>query len=658
MSEATISIKSAFTSNRAEELGLDVWDDFVLPLFFNDLKLNEAKKARRIIGGRGCGKTMLLRYLAHHSQFSTNRKEIHDSDVNNIGLYWRADTNFLPMLTKQGLDEEMWMLVFKHYLTLVTSIEILKSIKSIEKSSYEYINDSDIKSLNFDELADYDSDLSGSFEKLQVQLKRKLRECESAVHNPATLSNLKKLPDSFIVNGLIPTITEQLSVLSNTAFVLYIDEYENLLEYQQKTINTKIKHGQSPLIYHIAMKRNGMETSETLGEESIQGIADYREIDLDKYLTDGADFELFSAEILLHRLSKTDLRLESFDAGVIKSLDKITYRQSEEYSRSTINKAKQILPTFSQAEMAKNALEQKSILSKLEKEIESIFIKKHYSGKIKPSDFIKNGLEQASIIIPSILSRDSNQIDNVYAELVKLEKGDSNKFSSGWLANNFIGCFLRVYRSYNRPCPFYAGFLTYVKLSRGNIRHFLELLNAAVLRAPNSVSEISIDIENQSFATRAASEEILNEASSYGRLGTRLQKFIYSLGHIFEFSQMRLTQSEPEVNHFSIKGGYSKLNDEDIAFIKEAEKWGVLYKEKSTKEKDKSNPDSVEWVLNPIYSPFFFISYRKKRKIEFTAEQFGILHNGSEDVASELEKSYMTKWGLSSEEKPYNYKLI
>jgi hypothetical protein len=55
------NIQGIFAKNRAEELGDDVWEQFVVPPFYDRLDLTTARKPRLIIGGRGCGKTMLLR---------------------------------------------------------------------------------------------------------------------------------------------------------------------------------------------------------------------------------------------------------------------------------------------------------------------------------------------------------------------------------------------------------------------------------------------------------------------------------------------------------------------------------------------------------------------------------------------------------------------
>src|SRR5689334_13985150 len=82
------------TPNRAEEFGNDVWDHFVLPPFFNQLDLTTTFQPRVILGGRGSGKTMLLRYLSHESTFSKTRTTFDTGALEHIGLYWKIDTQF------------------------------------------------------------------------------------------------------------------------------------------------------------------------------------------------------------------------------------------------------------------------------------------------------------------------------------------------------------------------------------------------------------------------------------------------------------------------------------------------------------------------------------------------------------------------------------
>lgn len=659
MSISSKKVKNAFTANRAEELGLDVWCDFVVPLFYEELNILDATKTRRVTGGRGSGKTMLLRYLSHHSQFSISRPAEDEFNINSIGLYWRADTNFLTMFNKQGISEEYWVKLFKHYMLLVLALETLASLTSIAKSNYSGITSEDLVKIDFSELKDFGELIPSDFLSLSKYLKKQLRECESAVHNPREIEGLKLLPDSFLTAGLIDIIKQNLKPLVDTSFCVFVDEYENLLEYQQKTINTKIKHSQSPLIYHVAMKKNGMETSKTLGGESIQGIADYRSFDLDELLLK-CDFDVFCAELFLSRVypevfgGKVN---EYIDLDMLRNKERIKERRSLEYRKKVLCLVEAILPGQKYEEMARAALNTSAHLNKLKKDIESILSKDGLDNNIKAIDFFVSGFERASIIVPALLSRKSNTPVNVMKEFKAHVAGDKSNFDA-WIANNFVGCYLQMFRAYDRVCPFYSGFQTYVALSRGNIRHFYELCNAAMIRSEISKENLTIDINTQVLAAKAASEEILNEAPTYGQMGGRIRAFIYNLGHIFEFSHMRKTQSESEVNHFSIKGGFSSLNDDDAKFLSEAEKWGVLYQEKSTKNKDKSSRDNSDWILNPIYSPFFFISYRKKRKLEVSIDEFRVLHSGTEGTRVDLEALYKSKWELEDLDQPRSHTLF
>lgn len=101
-------VENAIAQNRAEELGYDLWEDFVIPPSYETLDLLTAKKPRVVVGGRGCGKTSLLRYLCHQTQFSNKRSKITENDILNIGIYWRVDTQFAKILAKRGFEDDAW----------------------------------------------------------------------------------------------------------------------------------------------------------------------------------------------------------------------------------------------------------------------------------------------------------------------------------------------------------------------------------------------------------------------------------------------------------------------------------------------------------------------------------------------------------------------
>ena len=89
---------------------------------------------------------------------------------------------------------------------------------------------------------------------------------------------------------------------------------------------------------------------------------------------------------------------------------------------------------------------------------------------------------------------------------------------------------------------------------------------------------------------------------------------------------------------------------EDLALLQEATKWSLLFEEKSTKDKDGLYAERVDYVLNPIYSPYFNISYRKGRKLEFTTEQIQCLLRGTLGEFRSLIRAVSKRWKLSEEE--------
>src|SRR5438045_6900917 len=118
MNPSEESFRTLFAKNRTEELGSDVYQHFVVPPFFDKLDVRVARKPKLFIGGRGCGKTMLLRYLSHQSTFSSQRQVIPDDALEHIGLYWRVDTQFAAVMNERGVPEDVWGSAFNHLIAL------------------------------------------------------------------------------------------------------------------------------------------------------------------------------------------------------------------------------------------------------------------------------------------------------------------------------------------------------------------------------------------------------------------------------------------------------------------------------------------------------------------------------------------------------------
>lgn len=641
------SFSSILSRNRAEEIGYDVWRHYVVPPFFSRLQLQAARKPSLIIGGRGCGKTMLLRYLSHKSMFSPSRPSVPDSDFLNIGLYWRADTQFASAMSKRGVPDDTWQAAFNHMVALILGMEILGSLESIASCNSAVPEKDKMLTCNFERLGAFSSDFPATLTKLKEALEDRLWKFESWVNDVRKTKEPPFLPGKDFVLALIKIIHSQIKPLCNTTFQVYIDEYENLCGYQQQIINTWLKHSETPLIFNLAMKKHSFETRKTTGAEALSNIHDYRSHDLEEYFLD-EKFNLFAAEILFLHFKNAGVGEPPISDAALRDPEKISERRNPAYVRSVITSAEKLLPDSSVEELAKLVFDDKVLLSKLREKIQTALRQRH--SPIPTEKFIRNGQPMASIVVPALLNRTSEDPKGILLELDKLDNGTENRFTgkTNLIHNNFVGCLLQLYEPHSRACPFYAGFKTFCLLSRGNIRHFLELCHKSITRAFSEGESIesSVPINCQAEAARQASAAFLGEVRSFGKHGNQLHTFVLRLGSLFALGHQRPTQSESEQSHFSIGSGIVELSLNDQEFLKEAVKWSVLYEHKGTKKKVEFDPETIEYVLNPIYAPYFHISYRKKRKLELSTEDAICLIRGSYDEVSQLLKRFARTWSV------------
>src|SRR6266852_2999564 len=183
MNPSEESLRTLFAKNRTEELGADVYKHFVVPPFFDKLDLHLARKPRLFIGGRGCGKTMLLCYLSHQSAFSKVRRSIPDDAIEHVGLYWRVDTQFVAIMNERGLAEDVWRSAFNHLIALFLGIEVLQSIINIARSECHLLEAPDLEKCSFDRLSVFDPVFSGGLDRLLKAFEDKLWEFELWVAN-------------------------------------------------------------------------------------------------------------------------------------------------------------------------------------------------------------------------------------------------------------------------------------------------------------------------------------------------------------------------------------------------------------------------------------------------------------------------------------------
>ncbi len=615
------------SKTRAEDYGPDIWGKFYIPHYFKDMALKNATKSTYIVGKRGCGKTMLLKYLDYRTSFSPSRKSIPSSEISHVGIYWRVDTQFCNSLHHRGIGIDEWTQVFDSYFSLVISVEIIRSLRHIAKSQFQGFDDHVFSKIRLENISDFGDEYPSNLRGLEKILETKRRQFSSWISNISLIDRPVLPAGRTFVDSIIEEL-KQIPELESVAFYVYLDEVENLVPYQRHLLNSYLKHSQKPFIVSFTSKEFSEDT-ETTGPESINATHDFNLITLDDLSTE-EEKRLFFAEVFLANLD-LDSEGDSQLLKLLRNMDQIEHRQSESHADEVLSSIRKKFPSGKLKDFCDQAVGRDRIYRKLKDRVAKAIRTSESSGNISFNDFeALVGRSSSLLILPALLNRKGNDPRKLLGEY-KLFKNEKPSNLEGWLHNNLFGALLEAYRPYGAVCPIYSGFDTYFMMANNNLRHFLILCYKAREFAELTDGNVdSIGLDMQARAAYGASEKLIKEIKTFGPHGEQLRTFVLRLGNVFRGFQSLPPMSEPEQNQFTINSG-DALSDQEAKFLSEAKKYGIISEQIGNKTKSALGRDIVDYLLNPIYAPYFQISYRRKRKIQLSVENFRTLSSGTED---------------------------
>ena len=635
------NVQAPIVRTRAEEHEDDVWGEFFIPPYFSKLNLKNRKKPLIVQGGRGCGKTMFLKYLHYKTSFSKKREKIDPSEASHVGIYLRVDTQFCNALVRRGLELDEWQDAFEHYIALLVTREITLALHSIAESNFAEFTAADFASLELATPRDYLSNLQASVGGLKSGIETLIRQFEMWCRNVRATPRTAFLPGHKFLLSLIGEINQKVPALAQTTFHVYLDEFENLVPYQVEIMNTYLKHSASPLIFNLAMKRGAVSNTKTTGAETIDGGHDFDTADIEDLLKSESR-SLFFAEVILGTMQLVE-EPESKLIEVLIDADRLPERSSKEYEKKLLAEARRIFPGKSHAQIASETLSEVPFRKLVAERITKALKAKNAQITLAELFDAAGDRSDVVVILPALLSREALTGEFILEQLIAAREGRPNSFDGdgGWLHNNLFGGLLELYRPYGKRCPLYSGFDSFCTISSGNLRHFLSLCSKAIERADSNLwKSASLSLETQAEAAYETSLKFLNEIRTFGPSGEKLHGFTLRLGTLFRALQTMPPMSEPEQNQISVTSGEVILTGEDILFLREAVKHSVLLEQLGNKSKDAVPTDVLDYQLNPIYSPYFNISFRRKRKLSISAENLIVLVRGTTDEYATLVRKF------------------
>lgn len=625
-----------FAVNRAEYMR-DLWKYYV-PLKELDL---ETSKALVIEGGRGTGKSTVFLCNCWRNQLAeaeNNPTKTIDSFLNkkSVGLYYKVDGAFLSAMDATSRNSQENTGIFNTYLSVELCKELFTYFSAIStrKNIVGEVEFQRIKRTYNRSVRTSPSTELACFEDL-------IDDCDSILNAIEDCINYgEQVTDSLIfritsAGSIFKSVVEEilkLEYFSGVTFRVFIDEFESLCEWQQRQVNTLIKQSNSYLIYNICMKINGFKTYETnsVGEIT-QPTHDYKYFKFENLL-ETAEYKNTLKAICEKRFAMFFNQLDpnpECPTDIEFYLDNYDIDCELARFKNRDHKFKTSLRNIIWS------------MSKNEEEFQH-----YYDTLCNDAPLLNARMHQALLLRSSNYRPTLHELTSCYLDWKNNHKTAKKKKYDEWLHTTKTGVVFLLAKECGLE-KWYYGFDTYVLLSSGIVRYFLELceqaFNFAIMNGFGWEHPCPLSPEIQTKAARFVSRYKVEEISSFPLYGSNLRIFIQCLGQIFKelHRNERLTLGEPEPNHFTMDAldslEYRDALDCAIAC-------SALQELPQTKGKEALNTHILDYHLNKIYAPYFEISYFKKRKIVFTNSQISNLLSGDKSKAEQVSKEYLDRY--------------
>lgn len=580
-----MAVTSGFFKLRADQYRDDPVKWFVKPPI-DIASLDYGDHSIRLIGSRGCGKTMLLRSIAEQEIGASLTGTCTDAN-SRIRVYIRPDNQLINSLRGWDVPLKLWESIALELMLL----RILREICS--KVSKWALKHGYTETLYLDESKFSFSDNGTNIDEwLRIKLHMLYKWVRTPDVNSPLELNIAALDN---LATLVSTLTKRYANFpTNYSISIYIDELEIYPEYQQKLINDWIKNPSLGWVFHVAHRRYFAPTHHTSSLETIEASNDYRLIDLDEPLMDASVEGKKKREDFYREIIQKEITIYGDDINIEANnlLPKITLEDTCILMRETHRASE------AWGRLVKKACQ----VSRTEKDLNKILLQ-------------GQAIEDARwwAMWPALIASNKTEL---------IDSTDSKR-AKDWLGNKLLGSLLQIYiESNEKLAPLvYSGFSRICSIVLSNIREFMLIIRQAIeneLVAKDTNLEINIiktgiSYESQAKAILTRSENFsLFVSISANKFGFNIQQ---ALDNWYFF--LRNVQSIPslpynEPNHIVCDTSI-KQDTNGWQIIEAGQNHGAFIVESATKIKKHDRVEGYKTIkLHPLLCAWKYLSYRNR----------------------------------------------
>ena len=531
------------------------------------------------MGGRGTGKTTVLRCMSYEGQFALrNKEECRIPEWDYYGMYYRVNTNRVTAFNGPEIDEQRWRKTFAHYLNLVLCDLVVRFLQWYDEHAPRTVVFTEEQcSIVSESLA---TERSSDIVSLSKNIGLAKLRFESYINNIAEADQIQLSMQGAPVDELFKQL-RRMEAFSGKRFFFLLDEYENFENYQQQIVNTLIKHSGELYSFKVSVRELGWRVKTTLNEnEQLISPSDYVRIHISEKLS-GDRFEEFAWNVSNERIARM-----SASSNHIRDVRELLAAISEEKEANVLDGGSGIA---SRAASQLREVVPEAELGELE---ELSLVERYY--------------------LVSRARWEKRSIEDEWRSFIK------DKIAWNYRFSNYTHSLLYTIRSGKRGIrKHYCGAKVFSQMAAGNIRYFLELVDQSIashLDDNRSLSE-RIDARTQTLAAQSVGRKNLSELEGLSVDGGKLTKLVLGLGRVFQVMASDPLGHTPEVTQFYLGQVSDDLSEETIRLVNSAVMHLALLRSSGNKLMDEADIAEYDYMLHPIFSAFFVYSYRRKRKL-------------------------------------------
>lgn len=583
-----------------------------------------------VIGGKGSGKTHLLRYYSYqlqHIRFNKNNQTKIEGVIADgyLGVYYRCKGLQADRFSGKGYNEEFWLQLFEYALELTLAHELVYVLMDL----FHDVEQGAQIAKDIGRLIDVECNSLVNLENEFSTIRRKL---DVAINNCALGRDLCSDESATIRatrGGLIfgiPKIIKKRYPDFKSTIVYLIDELENFSTKHQIYINTLIREKEPEVSVKIGARRYGVKTNKTLSadENLIEGSEKETFLLDDFYRADKhmAGYKEFLGEMLLNRLEQANLLSEVNKKSI--NVEGMFEKDNPDWSYSK-------LPEEDNAKERKHFIDLRNKLSKLSQEetniiIESLKVRQYpVIEKVNIYNFYKICGDYNAVEAASIVALDSKKY---------IETKDINTLTSK-AYDHFKNNLIFQLRYNNRDRCFYNGFSDLVTMSEGMPRNFLQILKR-IYEWSNQLAEEFSSIQEGGVYSLEVQRRAIRESSDWFftdlRECTDRKELEECIGRLAQLLRINHFADMPkECSCITVAVDLSTVNEHAIKMIKMAKEYSFLIEiPEPHKDKNHSSNRIQKLQLNRMLCPRWDLPLKRRGTKQLSKEEAEAIFDLSE----------------------------